>query len=189
MPEWGEGLQAEVAPADRPLVVLLEQQGANQADDRGIVREDPDHIGAPLDLADQTLEGIGRADPGPAVRVMVAVAGAAPAAIAPAANPKAPIIGFLLRRLSLDTSVVRAQHVQPQPQASRAVVRVTGLPCARALVTDADVDEQNGHEAVHGSDRHLVAQPGVDLVRTARARHASGFRRSPTAGHGDRRRR
>jgi hypothetical protein len=57
MPEGGEGLQAHVAAADRPSVVLLEQQRVDQADDGRLVRGDPDHIGASLDLADQTLEG------------------------------------------------------------------------------------------------------------------------------------
>ena len=41
MPERRERLQAHVAPADRPFVVLLQQQGADQADDRGLVGKMP----------------------------------------------------------------------------------------------------------------------------------------------------
>ena len=39
MPEAGEGLQAHVAAPDGPFVVLLQHQGADEADDRGLVGE------------------------------------------------------------------------------------------------------------------------------------------------------
>jgi len=39
MADRGEGLQAHGAAADRLLVVLLEHEGPDPADDRGLVRE------------------------------------------------------------------------------------------------------------------------------------------------------
>ena len=44
---------------DGPLVVLFGQDGADQADDGGFVGEDPDDLGASLDLAFETLDGVG----------------------------------------------------------------------------------------------------------------------------------
>lgn len=44
-----ERLKANVAALDRPLVVLLEQDGANQAGEGRLVGEDADNVGAPLD--------------------------------------------------------------------------------------------------------------------------------------------
>jgi hypothetical protein len=58
MPEGGENLHGKIASADRPLVVLLEQQCTEQADDGRVVREDPAQIAASLNLADQALEGM-----------------------------------------------------------------------------------------------------------------------------------
>ena len=52
-----EDLEAEVAAALDPLVVLFGQDGADQPDHRVAVREDPDHVGAPADLAVQPLLG------------------------------------------------------------------------------------------------------------------------------------
>src|SRR6266568_6164365 len=51
--QFGQRLGAEVAPADLPFVVLLGEDGPDQADHRPVVREDPDHVAAPLDLAVQ----------------------------------------------------------------------------------------------------------------------------------------
>jgi len=49
----GDGFQGHVAGAlDRPLVVLLEQDGADQAGDGVFIGEDADHVSAALDLAD-----------------------------------------------------------------------------------------------------------------------------------------
>ena len=57
----GDGLNGHVAGAlDGPLVVLLEEDGADEAGDGGFVREDADDLGAPLDLAVQSLERVGR---------------------------------------------------------------------------------------------------------------------------------
>jgi hypothetical protein len=41
------------------LVVLLEQDGADQTYDGGLVGEDADHIGVALDLAVEAFDGIG----------------------------------------------------------------------------------------------------------------------------------
>ena len=46
----GERLGAHVATGDGPLVVLLGEHGAGQADEGGAVGEDPDDIGAAPEL-------------------------------------------------------------------------------------------------------------------------------------------
>ena len=61
--ELSEFFQAHVARAACcPFVVLLEQQGADQSDDRRLVGEDRDHVGAPLDLTVQAFERVGRGE-------------------------------------------------------------------------------------------------------------------------------
>lgn len=62
--DGAESFQAHVAPLHRPFVVLLEQDGTDQANDRGLVGEDPDHIGAALDLPVQPFQWIGAVDLG-----------------------------------------------------------------------------------------------------------------------------
>ena len=42
--EWCHALGGEVASADQPLVVLLDQQGAGETDHGGVVGEDPDDV-------------------------------------------------------------------------------------------------------------------------------------------------
>ena len=42
--------------------VLLDQGGADQAHDGGVVREDAHHVGAPLDLLVDALQRVGRVD-------------------------------------------------------------------------------------------------------------------------------
>jgi hypothetical protein len=60
--ERGDGFQAHVSRAlDGPFIVLFEQDGADEAGDGGFVGEDADDVGAPLDLADQPLDGVGGA--------------------------------------------------------------------------------------------------------------------------------
>ncbi len=50
--EWGDGLKGYVAGSlDGPLVVLLEQEGADEARDRRLVGIDADDVGASLDPA------------------------------------------------------------------------------------------------------------------------------------------
>jgi len=52
-----ERLDAHVALGDRPLVGLLGQERADQADDRLAVREDADDVGAPADLLEGYSKG------------------------------------------------------------------------------------------------------------------------------------
>src|SRR5439155_5262353 len=46
--EAGHGLERHVAVLELPLVVLLHQDGSDEAQDAGLVREDADHVGAGL---------------------------------------------------------------------------------------------------------------------------------------------
>jgi hypothetical protein len=50
-----EGFQRHVATRHSPLVVPLQQERADEAHDSGLVGEDGDDVGAPLDLA---VEGL-----------------------------------------------------------------------------------------------------------------------------------
>ena len=50
-----ERLDAHVAPGDGPLVGLLGQDGAHEADDGLTVGEDADDVGAPADLLVEAL--------------------------------------------------------------------------------------------------------------------------------------
>src|SRR5438046_2152564 len=60
-----ERLLGEVAAADQPLVVLLDQHRAGEADRAVVIGEYADDVGAAADLAVDTLERIGRAQLGP----------------------------------------------------------------------------------------------------------------------------
>ena len=53
----GQDVEAEVAAAFGPFVGLFGQDGADEADDRVAVGEDPHDVGAPADLAIQALDG------------------------------------------------------------------------------------------------------------------------------------
>ena len=55
----GERLLGQVAATDEPLVVLLDQQGAGEADRSPVVGEDADDVGATTDLAVDPLERVG----------------------------------------------------------------------------------------------------------------------------------
>jgi len=55
----------EVAAADEPLIVLLDQHRAGEADQRGVVGEDADDVGAPADLAVDALQRVGAPELGP----------------------------------------------------------------------------------------------------------------------------
>ena len=58
--DGGNAFQSDVAGAlDSPFVILFEQNGADQADDGGLVGEDTDNLGASLDLVDRPFDGIG----------------------------------------------------------------------------------------------------------------------------------
>jgi hypothetical protein len=54
-----ESFQGHVASLNRPFIVLLKQDGADQTYDGGLVGEDADHIGALLDPAFQAFQWIG----------------------------------------------------------------------------------------------------------------------------------
>lgn len=45
----GEGFQRDVSPLDCPFVVLFDEDGASESGYGGLVREDADGIGAPLE--------------------------------------------------------------------------------------------------------------------------------------------
>jgi hypothetical protein len=54
----GEDVEAEVAAALDPVVVLLGEHGADQPDQGGSVGEDADHVGAAADLAVEAFLGV-----------------------------------------------------------------------------------------------------------------------------------
>jgi hypothetical protein len=57
--DGGHGFLAEVAAfGDGPVVVLVEQDGADETDDGGVVGEDPDDVPAAFDLFADPLEWI-----------------------------------------------------------------------------------------------------------------------------------
>jgi hypothetical protein len=53
----GEGVESEVAALLCPFVVLLGQDGADEADDRAPVGEDPNDVDSTADLAIESLVG------------------------------------------------------------------------------------------------------------------------------------
>jgi hypothetical protein len=61
-----DAFQGHVASTlDGPLVVLFEQQRADEADDGAVVGEDADDVGAPLDLAVEAFDRVGAVELGP----------------------------------------------------------------------------------------------------------------------------
>ena len=54
----GHSLDLHVAMLEQPLVVLFKQHGTDQPGDAGLVGEDADDIGAPLDLFVQPLQRV-----------------------------------------------------------------------------------------------------------------------------------
>ena len=58
-------LGREVAAADEPLVVLFDAEHPGEADQRAVVGEDADDVGAPADLFVEALERVGRAQLAP----------------------------------------------------------------------------------------------------------------------------
>src|SRR4051794_10306500 len=55
-----DGFQCHVAGAlHGPLIVLFEQDRADEANDGILVGEDADHVGPPFDLAVETLDRVG----------------------------------------------------------------------------------------------------------------------------------
>ena len=64
-----ERLQAHVAALDGPLVVLLQQPGADEAHDGRLVGEYTHHVGVALDLAVEPLERVVAVDLRPVLGV------------------------------------------------------------------------------------------------------------------------
>ena len=55
------GFKGHVAGApDSPFVTLLHEDGADEPGNGGLVGEDADDVGAPLDLAVEAFDGVGR---------------------------------------------------------------------------------------------------------------------------------
>ena len=114
--EFGERLGAQVASCDLPLVVLLGQDGADQADDGVVVGEDADHVGAALDLAVEAFERVVGPD-------------------------LAPVLG----REGEVGEHVRLRLVQQGGQAGEAIAEAVGdapplLPRLAALLDEAEAD-------------------------------------------------
>ena len=58
--QGGDRFQGHVAGAlDGPFVVLLQEDGADEPDDRVVVGEDADDLGPPFDLAVEPFEAVG----------------------------------------------------------------------------------------------------------------------------------
>ena len=60
--DLGQGFQRHVTTLQGPLVVLLEQQGADQAIDSRFIGEDADDVGTAFDLTVEALQRIGAGD-------------------------------------------------------------------------------------------------------------------------------
>ena len=56
--EEGHGLNQHVTTLQLPVVVVLEQHGANELGDAVLVGEDADDVGTPLDLLVEPLERV-----------------------------------------------------------------------------------------------------------------------------------
>src|SRR5438309_4560162 len=57
--QFGHHLNLHIAVLQLPLIVLLEQYRADQPNDGGLIGEDTDDVGAPLDLLIEPLERVG----------------------------------------------------------------------------------------------------------------------------------
>jgi hypothetical protein len=57
--KFGHSLDLHVTAPEQPFIILLEQDGADQAGDAGLVEEDADDIGAPFDYLIETSKRIG----------------------------------------------------------------------------------------------------------------------------------
>ena len=60
--ETSLGFLCQIAPGYGPPVVLLDQDGANEAYDGFVVGQDADHVGASLDLLVDPFQRIDRVD-------------------------------------------------------------------------------------------------------------------------------
>jgi hypothetical protein len=60
--QFSHSLDLHLTVPHRPLVVLLEKHGADEADDGGSIRKDADDIGTAFDFLVQPLDRVGRVD-------------------------------------------------------------------------------------------------------------------------------
>ena len=68
MAQRGNGFQCHVAASlNRPFVVLFQKDRVHESEDGGFIGKDSNHIGSPLDLAIETLDGIVGVDLRPVV--------------------------------------------------------------------------------------------------------------------------
>lgn len=67
MANAGQSFRGHVSPEDGPLMVLLTEDGADQADDDLFVGEDADHVGASLDQLVDVYERFGGVDFAPVI--------------------------------------------------------------------------------------------------------------------------
>ncbi len=72
MSPWGG---SSLPFGDGPLVVGFDHHGGHEPGDRSVVGEDPNDVGAPLDLTVEALEGIGRPQLARCLRFVVVAAG------------------------------------------------------------------------------------------------------------------
>ena len=93
---WAEhlahGLDAHVAVLELPLVIGLEQHGADQADDGGLGGKDADHVGAPLHFLVQALERVYGMQLGAALKNVIALAAGIADGLGYGDNTKAALI-------------------------------------------------------------------------------------------------
>src|SRR6516165_6352008 len=62
--KFGYACDLHIAALEQPLVILFEQHGADQPGDAGLVREDADDTGPPLDLFVEAFEWVGTVELG-----------------------------------------------------------------------------------------------------------------------------
>src|SRR5215469_3753078 len=62
--KFGHALDLHVATLEQPLVILFEQDGADQSDNAGLIGEDADDVGPPFDFLVQSFQRVGRVELG-----------------------------------------------------------------------------------------------------------------------------
>lgn len=86
VPPWHDvEAEAEIAAALDPLVVWLGEYGADQSDQGVAIGEDPDHVGATVDLAVEPLSRVLRPDLAP-----ISLTAVAPRSDSEASSVKTP---------------------------------------------------------------------------------------------------
>src|SRR5262245_1774434 len=113
--------QAHVTAGHGPFIVLLEQDGADEADDGVLVGENTCDIGAALDLAIETLERIGRAN------------------LTPMALVEGHVGEHVVTRFIHERGDAPEALAQARPLCSSKVREFTGAALPRAAHTSMDV--------------------------------------------------